>query len=271
MNQTFVLPGTSAPTIAVHRSLMGGVSLLIGDQPVPRSGRMRPVYLVPLPDGTTRELRIRGGFTGLKVIVDGAEIPLERPLRPYELLLVGGPLVLVLGGALGGLIGALAALVNARMMRSEMRAPVKIGAALSAGALAVLIWFGAASSLVFLISPLPEFAPGNCLNISTGDVVSASTPKVDCAIGHRAEVVATVDYPGSTSYPGETALTSFTTEKCIPAFATYVGIPFERSDLEMFPIVPSEATWGKGDHAVTCIVDARDGSSLVGSVRGAAR
>jgi hypothetical protein len=41
---------------------------------------------------------------------------------------------------------------------------------------------------------------------------------------------------------------------CITSFEKFAGLRYDRSELEMFPLVPSEKSWAKGDRIATCII-----------------
>lgn len=142
MDLTFVIPGTSGPTITVRRSLFGGVSALVGDAPLRKQSRWRQVYVVPLDDGTTKTMTLFGGYTGLKAKVDGVVMPLERPLTPVEVIVVLLPFALIaVGGALGGGIGAIAVVANGTVMRSGMGLAARLGTAVLNVILAALAWY----------------------------------------------------------------------------------------------------------------------------------
>src|SRR6185436_10659234 len=67
MDLPFRIPGTSEPEITVRRSTFGGLTLLVDGAPV-KGQRGR--YPIQLPDGTVKELRLTGQWTGLKAVVD---------------------------------------------------------------------------------------------------------------------------------------------------------------------------------------------------------
>jgi hypothetical protein len=56
-----------------------------------------------------------------QLIVDDKVIDIVEPLKWYQWVWVGLPILLVfIGGALGGLIGAIGAIINAKVFRTEM-------------------------------------------------------------------------------------------------------------------------------------------------------
>ena len=59
---------------------------------------------------------------------------------------------------------------------------------------------------------------------------------------------------------------------CFAAFESYVGIPWESSELDIAALEPTEESWVEGDdREVTCAIVSYDGSKLVGSTRGSNR
>jgi hypothetical protein len=116
------LVGLSDRKVEVESSVFRAARLLVDGQPTPK-GPKRSQFLVRGTDG-------RDSFVELKTILPdsvpqvvwaGQTIRLEEPLRWYEWMWVGVPLVLLfLGGALGGLLGAVAVTLNVRILRSNM-------------------------------------------------------------------------------------------------------------------------------------------------------
>jgi hypothetical protein len=112
---------------------------------------------------------------------------------------------------------------------------------------------------------------GTCFDDTEAEQVS-SVPEVDCSEPHDNEAFALIDYTESGSYPGEEELRNRGTELCIEQFEAYVGLSYPESDLAVFPITPSEASWNDDDdREIICALYALDLSKLTGSMRGAAR
>lgn len=112
---------------------------------------------------------------------------------------------------------------------------------------------------------------GTCFDDQDEEVVS-SVPEVDCAEPHDNEVFALLTYDESDVYPGQDALFERGKELCIDEFESYVGMSYAESDLEVFPITPSEDSWNdRDDREIICALYALDLSKLTGSMRGAAR
>src|SRR3989442_230384 len=69
--------GTAEPEIIIRRSALGNIAVVVGGAPVKRRRGRDLTYDIPLLDGTVKELRLTGMWTGLKAVVDGVETQLE--------------------------------------------------------------------------------------------------------------------------------------------------------------------------------------------------
>jgi hypothetical protein len=202
--------------------------------------------------------------------VNGVETVLEPPIPRFLVLVTFLPLLLVLiGGLIGGVIGVATAGINLAISRRAMRLPLKLVAMLGATALGIAIYVAVA----FVLAPIPSLTAGQCVNgIHEGAELSASSYRpVDCAGAHDNEVIGIVRSTATGAYPGQQALFDFATNPCYDAFAAYVGIDFQTSELEMIVITPSDVTWAKGDRVVACVAVAPNAGKLTGSVKGSAR
>jgi hypothetical protein len=95
---------------------------------------------------------------------------------------------------------------------------------------------------------------------------------LDCSLPHEYEVFAVLAPPGDpTVFPGNDALARFARANCVDSFAGFVGMPYERSELEIAYDLPTAAAWEQGVRVIGCSVTELDGRKLVGSARGAAR
>ena len=102
---------------------------------------------------------------------------------------------------------------------------------------------------------------------NTGSISDFET--VDCDEPHFGEVYHKFDISGD-DFPGDEAVTQEAQDGCLPAFEDYVGIPYEESVYEIFPITPTRETWVEaGDREVICVLIAPDQANIVGSKRGA--
>lgn len=99
----------------------------------------------------------------------------------------------------------------------------------------------------------------------------SSVPEVDCSEPHDNEVFALIDYEADV-YPGQDEINVIGEELCIEQFEAYVGLSYPESDLDVFPITPSEGSWNQdNDREIVCALYALDFSKLTGSMRGTAR
>ena len=111
---------------------------------------------------------------------------------------------------------------------------------------------------------------GTCFD-DTDETQVSSVPEVDCTEPHDNEVFAVFDYSGSDTFPGSTAMNDAAQELCIEEFESYVGLSYEESALEVFPITPTEGSWDGGDREIICALYNLDLSKLTGSMEGSAR
>ena len=111
---------------------------------------------------------------------------------------------------------------------------------------------------------------GTCFDHSDEAEVS-SVPEVDCSEPHDNEVFAVFDYEASDTFPGSSAMNEAAQELCIAEFEAYVGLSYQESALEVFPITPTQRGWESGDREIICALYNIDLSKLTGSMEGAAR
>ncbi|MBA3308147.1 MAG: septum formation family protein [Chloroflexi bacterium] len=60
----------------------------------------------------------------------------------------------------------------------------------------------------------------------------------------------------------------FAQEGCLKRFERFVGISYERSQLEVTYLSPTAVSWQDGDRRVQCVLHSGDGEPLTGSMRG---
>lgn len=116
-----------------------------------------------------------------------------------------------------------------------------------------------------------ELRVGDCFDLK--DATAEYIGDVDakpCADPHAYEVFLVQDMPGG-DFPSETTFDSYVADACLPAFATFIGLAYEQSELEIFYLVPSEDSWSEGDRAVMCAVYHPRIALLTGSVKGTGR
>lgn len=110
---------------------------------------------------------------------------------------------------------------------------------------------------------------GQCLMLPTGTNVT-TVRTVDCSSPHEAEVFDVITVPEQ-HRPGDADLDARAREECRTTFDTWVGRPFEESDLEYSWIIPSERSWQQGDRDVVCYVHTLDGARTTTPFRGSGR
>lgn len=115
-----------------------------------------------------------------------------------------------------------------------------------------------------------SIAIGDCFN-DEEDASSEvnSLPTVPCDEPHDNEIFAEYTFPDG-DYPGDDAVSETANTECIAQFEAFVGIPYEESALDVFPITPTEGSWNdQDDRLVSCgIWDST--KQVTGSLEGAA-
>lgn len=111
---------------------------------------------------------------------------------------------------------------------------------------------------------------GMCLNEEAATGAVGIAQKVDCAKPHFGEVMS----EGKITLPGDTfdeaKVAELGNEYCIKSFETFDGLRYDKSSLQMFPLVPTEKSWSAGDRIITCIV--YDQTQLItGTLKGSNR
>jgi hypothetical protein len=151
-SHTFTVPDASGAEVVVQTSAFKVPQILRDGELLPREKRGGP-FVLALPDGTQRILRVRGTLN-LSIDVDDRNYPLERRLSTFEYVFVGLPLVLAIpgftGGALGFGVAAAGVLVNARLARMEARAPVRLLALVASALGFILLYFVIAVAIYYV-------------------------------------------------------------------------------------------------------------------------
>jgi hypothetical protein len=108
---------------------------------------------------------------------------------------------------------------------------------------------------------------GECFDMRK-DELSLRDALVPCATAHDDEIYAQFELPDD-AYPGEPAVAGDARAGCIERFATFVGVPYEASVLEVTTFHPGSDSWAAGDRVVSCSVWNPD-AAVVGTLSGAA-
>ncbi|MDX1871754.1 septum formation family protein [Mycolicibacterium sp. 120266] len=97
-----------------------------------------------------------------------------------------------------------------------------------------------------------EIGMGDCLGeIPSDSSLVSSVKTVACTEPHKGEVFAVITVPGS-DFPGQDKIIGYQ-DKCQPALQAYSSAAMEDPEVGMFVLYPTEASWKRGDRAVTCI------------------
>lgn len=150
----------------------------------------------------------------------------------------------------------------------------------------VLVLLGAFAYLGAQLGPLvsktqlTDVTVGQCFNggrapVATSVQVVFGVDVVDCSEPHTSELMATFDYPsdaGPNDYPGLELVSAYARDQCIDRFASYVGLSFDQSALDLTYIYPQDGNWSLGDRSIQCIVHPLAGEETsTGSFRNARR
>lgn len=145
MDYPINLPGFERNQPVLRTSWYKGPAFIQGGVPAEKA-KTRGSFVLKKNDGNPVQARLvqRGlGFDPVPdVEIDGHRITLVPPLRWWQWLLSGLPLILVFaGGAAGGLIGAIATYANVAILRSGMPTPQRyLGVVITSLAAVLLFW-----------------------------------------------------------------------------------------------------------------------------------
>lgn len=148
------LPGFEGQEIVVEAAgFFSGPRLLVNGQPAPK-GKGRGEMLVRRNDGKDVTFSFRNNFLDVpSLMVDGKPLDLVEPLKWYEWIWNGLPVILVfMGGAIGALVGVLALTVNLKVFRSSQNAAMKYVLTGAVGVGALIVYFIAATLFMMLIN-----------------------------------------------------------------------------------------------------------------------
>ena len=135
MQFEFLLNEADSPILRLQRSAWTGKTKLYADGqeilPQSKPGLFSKIrsFLVPMPDGSERQLTLKNRFYDPVPVahLDGEPILLAKALASWEYVVACIPMLLIFGGGLlGGLCGVGAMLANINVMRSERPVGVRI-------------------------------------------------------------------------------------------------------------------------------------------------
>jgi hypothetical protein len=111
---------------------------------------------------------------------------------------------------------------------------------------------------------------GDCINDPGTEDVSDITV-LPCDEPHVFELFARTDMPDG-DYPGVPAANTAASEFCAPEFATYVGLEYDASVLELLYFYPVEDSWNAADdREIVCFVAEQGEKPVTGTLRDARR
>lgn len=109
---------------------------------------------------------------------------------------------------------------------------------------------------------------GDCLDVKPkqGSIDRAAVKP--CDETHVSEVFASFKTADAKKYPGANALEKEANSSCLTEFEDFVGLDYNESKLEYWPIFPSNQSWDAGDRETLCVVT-NPASNKAGTLAGA--
>lgn len=115
---------------------------------------------------------------------------------------------------------------------------------------------------------------GMCFNqytyLDRNDLPAQLTTAIGCTRPHNGQVYAILahDAPLGAPYPGEEAVNSWGQNQCYKLFEPFVGLVYEKSELDIGMITPSRTDWEGEDNRrrISCFVHSFRGLLIVGTM-----
>ena len=149
------IEGFENQNIEAKVSFWSGPKLLVNGEPASK-GSKRGEMVLQRNDGKQVTASWKPQFLGLDVpqlLIEGKAINLVEPLKWYQWVWGGWPvLLLFVGGALGAMAGMIAVAINAKVFRAEMSEVLKYLVSGVVSVLAVIAYFIAAMVFSLLIN-----------------------------------------------------------------------------------------------------------------------
>lgn len=113
-------------------------------------------------------------------------------------------------------------------------------------------------------------AVGDCLDSAELGEEVETVPTVPCDEPHDTEIFASTQLPDG-DFPGDDAVFAAADEFCLPEFESFIGLPYDSSEIYYQPLTPAQVGWEElGDREVLCMaVDEAGG--VTGTLQGANR
>ena len=154
MNYSTKIEGFEGQNIEVKISFWSGPKLLINGEPAPQ-GNKRGEMMLLRNDGKQVVASWKPQFMGFDVphlMVDDKVINLVEPLKWYQWVWAGSPVLLVfMGGALGAIAGLIGFSINAKVFRTELNDVLKYVVVGIVSVLAIVAYLVAAILFSLLI------------------------------------------------------------------------------------------------------------------------
>jgi hypothetical protein len=154
MNYSVNLEGFEGQNIEVKISAWKGPKLLVRGEPA-QKGKKRGEMILQRNDGKQVIATWKPQFMGLDVpqlVIDGRTISLMEPLKWYQWVWSGLPILLLfVGGAIGALIGIISFSINAKVFRMKFNGIMKYVVSGIISILAVVLYFVLATIFVMLV------------------------------------------------------------------------------------------------------------------------
>lgn len=123
--------------------------------------------------------------------------------------------------------------------------------------------------------PLRSLPAESCYYQPADYYKTSEVLQVACDAPHGYELYAVVDYPDAEGedapYPEFAALTDYADQRCVTAFADYIGLPFGESLLGYTTDYPTEREWMEGDRRVFCLLFGYNYEEFTGLLKGSRR
>jgi len=114
-----------------------------------------------------------------------------------------------------------------------------------------------------------DLAVGDCLAASEIEGEVDSVVLVDCDEPHAREAYASLMFDDG-DFPGDQAVEDESLDRCTTEFATFVGMDYQESTLDLASIYPTSESWSGGDREILCLISDPAGD-VTGTLESAAR
>jgi len=155
MSYNVNIDGCEGQNIELRVSFFSGPKLFVNGEPAPK-GNKRGEMVLRRNDGREIVARWKPQFMGLDVpqlVVDGETLAVVEPLKWYEWLWGGLPILLVfVGGLLGALAGVIGFFINTKVFRSNLNGFLKYVVSGVVSVLALVAYLAAAAVFLLLIA-----------------------------------------------------------------------------------------------------------------------